>query len=252
MTPGVAIFKNRAEIALTLAILCLLGSVRADVIEITDVQGRSMQVRLVACDGTIVRVSREADQRIVTIPLTNLDAASRQRIEAWKEEGGSLMEKYEITVATGRNTRKDGTEDFDDKRFNLHPVVTVRNPDTSFRARGATVTVLFLGRPIRDRSDIYVIGREHFDLKELGPLGSATFRMEPLSMAYDNRGYAQFGARYLGYAVFIHDGDTVLDSTSVPVSLVNAYGGALLKLEGRRNYDRFLKEKRPSAPIPVR
>ena len=46
------------------------------------------------------------------------------------EKGGNFRENYEISVETGKTRRKDGSEDFDDKRVNLTPTV-----DSGIRTR---------------------------------------------------------------------------------------------------------------------
>lgn len=65
--------------------------------------------------------------------------------------------------------------------------------------------VLFPGRPVDSSTDLYVFKKQQFDLELLKPMESAGFRVDEISHAYDSRGFAKFGSRYLGYAVIVHD-----------------------------------------------
>lgn len=213
--------------------------------EFTDVQGRKLTARLVSSDGVNVTVSRDGAPAPVLISFKQLSEASQKAVTDWVEKGGNLRENYEISVETGKTRRKDGSEDFDDKRVNLSPTVTIRNPDPNFPSREGKVTVLFLGRPVDSMTDLYVFRRQQFDMGQIKPLDSAGFRVDEISHAYDSRGLAKFGARYLGYAVIVHDaaGEKIISTKSVPSSIVNEYGKRLLDLKSEQAYDRDLREK---------
>jgi hypothetical protein len=144
-----------------------------------------------------------------------------------------LRKEYGISVDTGKNGRKDGTEDFDDTRINLRPEITIKNPDPSSSTSAAKVRVVFLGRSVLETKHYVVLKCESFDLVVLGPLKAATFAMEPITAAFDDRGYAKFGARYLGYVVLIHDeaGTQIYDSEAIPATLVREPMLGWLKLQ---------------------
>lgn len=213
--------------------------------EFTDVQGRKLTARLVSSDGVNVTVSRDGAAAPVVLPFKQLSEGSQKSVTEWVEKGGNLRENYEISVETGKTRRKDGSEDFDDKRVNLSPTVTIKNPDPNFPSKGGKVTVLFLGRPVDSSTDLYVFKKQQFDLELLKPMESAGFRVDEISHAYDSRGFAKFGSRYLGYAVIVHDatGEKIISAKSVPSSIGNEYGKRLLDLRSEQAYDRDLKEK---------
>lgn len=231
--------------ALAVCALCA-GFARgeSEVMRLIDMNGREMNARLISCDGDKIEVKRESDGKRFTLPVESFDSATRKRIREWMESGGNLVETYEVTVDTGKTRKRDGTEDFDDKRVNLDPKITIRNPHIRLNARGGKVTVLFLGRPVENNSDLYVMGAQTFDLPNLAPLASENFKMERITQAYDNRGYAQFGARYTGYVLLIHEEgtDRILFLRGVPASLAS-HGARLLPLKTGRIYDKSLKEK---------
>jgi hypothetical protein len=213
--------------------------------KIADTTGREMSVRLLSSDGTTVRVAREPDGQTFALPLSRLNAASQTAIKTWVQQGGGLAQKFEIEMDTGKNRRKTGGEDFDDKRVNLSPKITVKNPDLQAESQNGKTTVLIFGRPVQSNDDLQILGGQTFELPRLKPGTSTLFEMKEISQAYDNRGYAQFGARYLGYVVLIHspDGKTLYDSKAVPESLAQ-HGLNLLKLKQGLTYDKNLIQKK--------
>jgi len=218
---------------------------QSEPMEFTDVQGRKLTARLVSSDGVNVTVSRDGAPAPVVLPFKQLNETTQNAVTEWVGKGGNLRVNYEISVETGKTRKKDGSEDFDDKRVNLSPTVTIRNPDPNFPSKAGKVTVLFLGRPVDSSTDIYVFRKQEFEMGQIGPLASEGFRVDAISQAYDSRGVAKFGSRYLGYAVIIHDaaGENIISSKSVPSSIVNEYGKRLLALRTEQAYDRDLKEK---------
>jgi hypothetical protein len=214
-------------------------------IKLTDLQGRSMLVEIVSCDASAVRVVRQPDQQTFTIPLDRLDAPSRKAVDDQLKAGANAAEAFEITVDTGKNRKKAGGEDFDDKRVNLSPKITVKNLNLKSDTQAAKVTAVFFGRPVQANSDYYVFRSQSFDLPTLQPGGSHLLTVEEISQAYDNRGYAQFGARYAGYAVLVHsaDGKTIYSVHSVPENFGQTFGQKLLTLQTGRTYNGQLNAK---------
>ena len=165
-------------------------------------------------------------------------------MKTWQSNGGGLIESFDISVITGKTRKTTGADDFDDKRVNLDPVVTVKNPDTKISSRKAKVTVLFLGRSVLDSGAIHVFKKSTFDLPSLEAGRSKDFPIGKISSAYDNRGYSKFGYRYDGYVVLIHDSDggTLYCSKAVPSALVSEGDLIYLKLENLKDYDKNFKQ----------
>jgi len=221
----------------------------SEIMELKDSSGTVLSARLISCDGTSLTITRESDKKSFTLPLARLDETSQASVKSWMSQGGNLSEKFEITVDTGKTRKKTGAEDFDDKRVNLEPFVTLKNPAAGMSTRDGKVTVLILGRPVQDNAAIYVFKKVSFDLPKLPPLGSQSFTVGSISSAYDDRGYAQFGARYIGYAVLVHDqdGQVLYDAISVPSPFIDTYRLSLLKLTEKTVYDKNLA----SLPISI-
>ena len=214
-------------------------------VELTDLQGRKLTARLISSDGVNVMVSRDAAVPPVVIQLKNLSEDSRKVVSEWVEKGGNLRESYDITVETGKTRKKDGSEDFDDKRVNLSPTVIIKNLDPNFPTRDGKVTVLFLGRPVDSSTDLFVFRKQQYELPKLDPLASKAYMVEAISQSYDSRGLAKFGSRYLGYVVLVHDeaGEKIIFTKSVPAAVGDNYGKKLLSLKADKAYDKDLKER---------
>ncbi len=232
----------------SLLFLALLVSVHAETIDITDTKGRSFAADLVACDGKTIEICRKSDSKKFTLPLSSLDEKTNTSVKTWMKKGGNLSRTFEVAVNTGKTSRTTIGEDFDDKRVNLSPVVTVKNPNSSRKTAPLEITVLFFGRPVDSTTDIHVFRKQTFELPEIEPLGTKDFPVEAISKPFDNRGYAKFGARYLGYAWIIHDSSKkdIVASTSVPSTISSKHGETVLKLEAETTYTKDL------IPVPGR
>ena len=234
-------FSLRIPLLATAVWLGFQSHSHAEAIDVTDKQGRTISARLLASDEKTVQFERVSDRKRFTLALDSLDEKTCAAIKDWVDKGGNLMEKYEVTFNSGKTGRTTGAEDFDDKRVNMKPVVIVKNPDANRESRPLKLTVVVLGKPVLDRSSIYVFATKTFDMPKIAPLRTEEFELEAISEPYDDSNYAKFGNRYLGYVWVIHeDGDRVVDCASVPSALVGdkAKAKAFLQLEEERIYDR--------------
>ncbi len=217
----------------------LAATATAEIMELADKNGANLSANVVFCDDTNVTIIRASDKKTFTVPLSRLDAASQKRLTLWKARGGNLAELFEVSVETNKNRRTTAREDFDDKRVNLDPVITVRNPYPRRSTKKSQLTVLFLGRPVTDSRALYVFKKSEFDLDEIPPLGAETLKVGKISAAYDTRGYAKFGSRYIGYVLVVHDDDKekIYHSVSVPTTLVGNQAASFLTLKANMAYD---------------
>ena len=214
----------------------------SETLDITDTKGRSFTANLVKSDAKTVDVIRISDSKPFTLTLDTLDEKTRTAITAWDKSGGNLSQAFEVSMNSGKTSRTTGSEDFDDKRVNLFPIVTVKNPNANQETKPLQMTVLFFGRPVSSTTDIHVFRKQTFDLPKIAALGSKDFPVDPISAPYDNRGYAQFGSRYLGYAWIIHNtsGTEIIASASVPSSIASKHGENVLKLDDGATYTKDL------------
>lgn len=237
MNPRLAILLLALLVSQTLPLF-------SETIDVTDKDGRSISARLVKCDGKSLDIVRASDSRPFTVPVSNLDETTRTAVDLWMNSDSHLSETFVVTIDTGKTRRTTGTEDFDDKRVNLEPILTVKNADTKQESKPLEITLLFLGRPVESTTDMFVFRIQTFPLPKIQPLNTREFQVKAISSPYDNRGYAQFGSRYLGYVWVIHNPEDsrIVASASVPTNLAGKHGETFLKLKEGETYDRELRK----------
>lgn len=210
---------------------------------LTSSSGKSMTGRLRSLADGKITVIRESDKKVFDMALDSLDETSRAAIKEWDDKGGNISTKFDVQVDVGRTRKTTGAEDFDDQRVTLEPTITIKNPDVHRKAVGGKVTAIFLGKPVENASNIYVFKTQTFDLPSLAPVASTEFKVAKVSQAYDRRGYAKFGARYIGYALVIHsaDGSEIHHAQSIPSNFANNSKQQLLSLKTGKVYNKNLE-----------
>ncbi len=225
-------------------LLGLAGPLASKDVTLRNKDGKALAVRLITCEGDRLTALRVQDGKQFVLDLRQLDDASREEVAAWIKGGGSQVEEFRIEVSSGKTGRKSGAEDFDDKNVNLDPLIVIGNPHSTMRTRPARVTAVFLGRPVNHRNAYYVFSSESFDLPSMPPGGKEAFQMKKISRNFDDRGYAKFGARYLGWVVLVYDGEDkrILCASSVPAALAAKFGAKILELKGGMTCDEQLRQ----------
>lgn len=210
---------------------------------ITSSSGKSMTGRLRSLVDGKVTVVRDSDKKVFDMALDSLDEKSRAAVKEWDEKGGNISTRFDVQVDPGRTRKTTGAEDFDDQRVTLNPTITIKNPDVHRKAIGGKVTAIFLGKPVENASNIFVFKTQTFDLPSLEPIGSTEFKVAKISQAYDRRGYGKFGARYIGYALVIHnaDGSEIYHAQSIPSNFANGNKQQLLSLKTEKLYNKNLE-----------
>lgn len=210
-------------------------------VTLTSTAGKSLVARLRSLDSGKITVIRD-DKKIFEMPVTSLDEKSQAIIKDWEDKGGNLSYKFNAEVDTGITRKTTGSEDFDDQRVTLNPTIVIKNPDIHRKTVAAKVTAVFLGRPVDNASKLYVFKAQTFDLAQLDPLGTTKFTVEKISQAYDRRGYGKFGARYIGYALLVHDTEgTIHLIQSIPSNIADN-SRELLNLKSETTYGKNLVE----------
>jgi len=210
---------------------------------ITSSAGKSMVARLRSLGDGKVTVVRENDKKVFEMAVDSLDEKSRASIKEWDDAGGNVSTKFDVQLDPGRTRKTTGAEDFDDQRVTLDPTVTVKNPDVHRKTVKGKLTAIFLGKPVENASNIYVFKTQTFDLPSLDPIASTELKVAKFSQAYDRRGYAKFGARYIGYAIVIHsdDGTEIHYAQSIPTNFANNNKQQLLSLKSNKVYNKNLE-----------
>jgi hypothetical protein len=222
----------------------------SDLMSITSKDGKTIQVELNRSTETEVTLKMVKDGRNYTFKLDKLDAASQEKIKEWKKAGGGASVSYEIDYSSGKSNRPSTDYYYDDdRRLILKPKVTIKNRDSKVATKKARVTVLILGRPVRERNVIRVLQKQDRELPVIEPLSESVIEIDSVVTQYDNKGSYKSGTKYLGYVVLIHDGKSrILASKSIPSTLVQKYGPMLLGLKEGYRYDKNMKVMKSTRP----
>jgi hypothetical protein len=229
--------------AFAFAILSFPTAANAQRINVTDKEGRAITAKLVSSDGTNVEIIRESDSKKFSLPLVNLNDATNRAIKRWMAFGGHLAESFEVTVDTGKSRRTSTDLGYDERRVNLEPIITVKNTDVKLASKELKLSIIFLGRPARDSSNIYVFRKQSFKLPKIAPLETTDLTVKPVSAPYDNRGDYKIGSRYSGYAwiIFEEIGGRIVASGSVPTSLAENNIKTIMELKTNATYTKDFK-----------
>ena len=226
-----------------LALFIMSGMMQAKEVVLRNKDGKSLTVRLVSITGEKLAVMRESDKKQFTLDVTQLDDASRGKVDEWVKSGGHLSERYSVEFSSGKAGRNSAYEYDDERTVVMEPVIVVKNPDVNLPTKAAKVTALVLGRPLSDRGAYFVFSTETFDLPSLEGGKQSSFLMKKFRHTYDDRGAYKYGSRYLGWVVLIHDSEDkrILHGQSVPTPLAAKFGARLLDLTAESYYDSELE-----------
>ena len=212
-------------------------------VSLTNIAGRTIEVQLLKATGTEVEFRISGGRKKHTLKLSDLDQASRTKIQKWQSDGGGSSTDLDITFTSGKSSRVSKREQYDDKTLRLRPTVTIKNSDNLASTRKLSMTLLLLGRPVLDSSLYYVFSKDVKTTDKIAPGDSFFTECSDVKVEYDNKGSAQFGAKYYGYVIMVQDPDGVIvASKSIPSSLFTKHGKKLLELQPKQCYTRDLKK----------
>jgi hypothetical protein len=236
-TPRISPFLRLA--AWVVAFYSLVNGLHAKEVLLRNKDGKSFTARLVHISGDKLTVVRESDKKQFVLKVAQLDESSQARVTEWEQSGGNLSEKYEIGVSTSKSNKLDQDEQYDDRVISLEPRIVIKNPDLSLATKNANVTVLFLGRPVNHRGGFYVFSNESFELPKLESGKEFAHQMKKFRHSYDDRGYSKYGARYLGWVLFLQDekDKRIIFAKSVPGSLTEKFSTQFQSLRENTYYD---------------
>ncbi len=152
--------------------------------------------------------------------------------------------RLESRVSAGKSDRLSKGELFDDRAVRMRFTVDVKNAEVTRDLQGAKATLVVFGKSVLDARVFKVFSVEQFDL-DIVHQATSRFEGKELTMEYDDTGAAQYGYKYHGYALLVHDsgGRLILNSASPiswgkePEKLTTLRAGAFI--------DRDFKEKPP-------
>ncbi|MGJ8678163.1 MAG: hypothetical protein ACSHX0_11645 [Akkermansiaceae bacterium] len=212
-----------------------------DLVSITNSEGKTVSVYLKSLKEDQISFKIPHKSKVYTLKLDTLDPATQEMIKKWKANGGGASEKFKITYNSGKSDRLSKREQYDDRILILNPEVILKNEDLTLDTAKVTMTTLVFGRPVLFRSALYVFTKEVHEIKPIAGGEEKEITLQSISAEYDDDDTAQYGNKYLGYAVILHRGKDIIEKKMIPSSL-DKYGTDLLALEAKKQYDKELRE----------
>lgn len=207
--------------------------------KLTNTSGQTVEVYLKSSTSDSVTVTLVKNRKVHTLPLANLSKKSQELVAKWKKAGGGLSTDFEIDFDSGRSTKSIG---YDDKQQVIRPTVTVLNDDLKLSSRKLKVTNILLGRAAIDSSLIYVFSKTTKDLPSIEASEEFEYKLAPLQTVYDRDGY-KHGARYVGYAVVIHDSKNKVYASKVqPANFEDEIVERFSKIQAKKYYDKYFQK----------
>lgn len=221
------------------ALLCA----QDDAMTIVSKDGQPLQVTLKSLKDEKVSFVITKTRKSFTVPITKLDLPSQKKIRAWKLAGGGASTQFEIDLATGKSNQLSKFERYDDRSLVMTPEVKIMNTSGSdSSAKDLSVTVLILGRSVLDRNKMFIFAKEEHELPVLDPRKEASFKLKKIEASYDDRGNdgSEYGSKYLGYVVLIHQGKKIISQKAVPKTM-DKYGKLWFGVEKDQYYSNTLE-----------
>lgn len=253
---NINISKMRLSVMLMVIVLFFFEKVDADLIALTNKEGKEIKVEVVSVNTEEVTVRmRSGSRKLVTFPKAKLSEESLSELIRWKEEGGEYSKKFRIEFSAGMSRKRRRytmtepivgpnqqiTSRTVKKRTKqsylaLKPKLKITNTDTYKRSQNLEV-FLFLFAQKESSSEPFILQRRNFSLPALKRHEKYEIEV-PEYDSYSGSGFGpgsgSSGTKYAGFVILLKDGDRVVDSeTSDKTLLEKCSTGAFPQLQNR-------------------
>ena len=183
-------------------------------LNVTDQKGRSIEIELISATGQSVTFRRAGKE--YTLPISQFDAASQERIS--KEASALPASPLKITadVVIGKRRRKD--DSYYMVKQDVSCTVKLTNAASTGQTPTLTGRVIFFGQNQR-QAEIYTVLSTQTFTTQVSAGETFLKEMEEFTTTYDsdNKGYGNVGGfQYFGYLLVLQDanGEIVFDQTT--------------------------------------
>ena len=188
----------------------------APTVTLENTQGSKIEAVILASDNTTVTFKRVGADKIYTLSLDKLtedtqDALLEFDLPVEMEDPEKVdvisvpKESFlPIKFSSGKTSKRTNRGTYNDERTDtLKPVVTIENRDSK-TPLSCEMTVVVFGRGVVEKRTIKVLAKKSFTLNQIGGL-KQTYSLDEFSCRYDARDSCNYGFKYQGYAVVLHD-----------------------------------------------
>lgn len=177
--------------------------------------GRGISIELIGVENDNVIFRRSGDPQEFTLPLSQFDESSQERI---RETGATLAPrrpKIEIEVIISRKREKQGSYMV---QQTVSSEVKFRNPDLTLAYPESKGRIVYLGEDRSTPGNFAVMAVRDFTFS-LTPNGNSRQRLDEFESRYDsdNKGYNNVGGlQYSAYLLVIYgdEGEIILTHTT--------------------------------------
>ena len=183
-----------------------------------NTKGSKIQAVILASDNTTVTFKRVGKEKVYTLALDKLTEATQDSLLAYDlpveyeepEKADVISVPKEsflpIKFSSGKTSKRTNRGTYDDERTDtLKPVVTIENRDSKTPV-SCEMTVVVFGRGVVEKRQIKVLAKKSFTINQAGG-ATSRYSLDEFSFRYDARDYYNYGYKYQGYAVVLHDKD---------------------------------------------
>ncbi|MBC8128328.1 MAG: hypothetical protein H8M99_14400 [Gloeobacteraceae cyanobacterium ES-bin-144] len=183
---------------------------------VTDKQGRSIDIELVAVSGESVTFRRQGDAKTFTLAISSFADDSQKLIRAKAADIPAALPKIEANVVIGKRRKKEDSWYMETQE--VTSTVKLTNADPTNASPALTGKIIFLGQEQRTPDLLCVLSTQSFDAT-VEATKTFSFETKPFFTTYDsdNKGQGNVGGyQYYAYVLIVKDaaGKIILDETS--------------------------------------
>lgn len=140
--------------------------------------------------------------------------------------------RLDARVFSAKSDRLSKAEQYDDRAVRMTFKIEITNQEFKQKLENGKATLIAFAKHVNQSSELKVVARAETSFT-LAPLEKHVHETPPVSFVYDDKDSAQFGYKYLGYLLVIHNAKgEVLAVRSTPPMLGEDIEKALLLKSG--------------------
>lgn len=210
----------KAIVACLVLTILISGVVRAGLISVSDTQGRSMEVEILAYTESSGNLKiKRSDGQVFNVKIDVFDTESQAKIKA---NAPKAKADLVIRVSVGKRRSRQGDSSYM-KDQTISASVAIENDSRDIDFKGGKGTLFLIARQTKRYADDAadygkVLGKESFPVSAL-PGDSFEYEAQPIVTSYDSdRDSSNIGGwEYYGYLFILQDEDGEIHSVDTSI-----------------------------------